>query len=199
MKTAVLRFVFAILVFSAAGARAATDTAVFAGGCFWCVESDFDTLPGVISTTSGYTGGHVANPSYEQVSANHTGHAEAVEVVFDPQKVSYAQLVEFFWRSIDPTTKDRQFCDAGSPYRSEIFVRGPEQRAVAEASLAALEKSKPFEAPIVTEIVDASEFYPAEDYHQDYYRKNPLRYSYYRYGCGRDARVKELWGKSVAH
>jgi peptide-methionine (S)-S-oxide reductase len=163
------------------------------------VESDFDTLPGVISTTSGYTGGHVANPSYEQVSANHTGHAEAVAVVFDPQKVSYAQLVEFFWRSIDPTTKDRQFCDAGSPYRSEIFVRGPEQRAVAEASLAALEKSKPFEAPIVTEITDAGEFYAAEDYHQDYYRKNPLRYSYYRYGCGRDARVKELWGKSVAH
>jgi peptide-methionine (S)-S-oxide reductase len=199
MKTAVLRFVFAILVFSAAGARAATDTAVFAGGCFWCVESDFDTLPGVISTTSGYTGGHVANPSYEQVSAKHTGHAEAVEVVFDPQKVSYAQLVEFFWRSIDPTTKDRQFCDAGSPYRSAIFVRGPEQRAVAEASLAALAKSKPFEEPIVTEIVDASAFYPAEDYHQDYYRKNPLRYSYYRYGCGRDARVKELWGKSVAH
>jgi peptide-methionine (S)-S-oxide reductase len=119
--------------------------------------------------------------------------------VFDPQKISYAQLVEFFWRSIDPTTKDRQFCDAGSPYRSEIFVRGTEQRAVAEASLAALEKSKPFEAPIVTEITDAGEFYPAEDYHQDYYRKNPLRYSYYRYGCGRDARVKELWGKSVAH
>ncbi len=199
MKTAVLRFVFAILLFSVAGARAATDTTVFAGGCFWCVESDFDTLPGVISTTSGYTGGHVANPSYEQVSGKHTGHAEAVEVVFDPQKISYAQLVEFFWRSIDPTTKDRQFCDAGSPYRSEIFVRGTEQRAVAEASLAALEKSKPFEAPIVTEITDAGEFYAAEDYHQDYYRKNPLRYSYYRYGCGRDARVKELWGKSVAH
>jgi peptide-methionine (S)-S-oxide reductase len=199
MKTAVLRFVFAVLVFSVAGARAATDTAIFAGGCFWCVESDFDTLPGVISTTSGYTGGHVANPSYEQVSGKRTGHAEAVEVVFDPQKISYAQLVEFFWRSIDPTTKDRQFCDVGSPYRSEIFVRGTEQRAVAEASLAALEKSKPFEAPIVTEITDAGEFYAAEDYHQDYYRKNPLRYSYYRYGCGRDARVKELWGKSVAH
>ena len=199
MKTAVLRFVFAVLVFSVAGARAATDTAVFAGGCFWCVESDFDTLPGVISTTSGYTGGHVANPSYEQVSGKRTGHAEAVEVVFDPQKISYAQLVEFFWRSIDPTTKDRQFCDAGSPYRSEIFVRGTEQRAVAEASLAALEKSKPFEAPIVTEITDAGEFYAAEDYHQDYYRKNPLRYSYYRNGCGRDARVEELWGKSVAH
>ncbi len=199
MKATAFRFMLAIFVCAAASARAATDTAIFAGGCFWCVESDFDTLPGVISTTSGYTGGHVANPSYEQVSGKHTGHAEAVEVVFDPQKISYAQLVEFFWRSIDPTTKDRQFCDAGSPYRSEIFVRGAEQRAVAEASLAALEKSKPFEAPIVTEITDAGEFYAAEDYHQDYYRKNPLRYSYYRYGCGRDARVKELWGKSVAH
>ena len=177
MKTAVLRFVFAILVFSVAGARAATDTAVFAGGCFWCVESDFDTVPGVISTTSGYTGGHVANPSYEQVSAKHTGHAEAVEVVFDPQKVSYAQLVEFFWRSIDPTTKDRQFCDVGSPYRTAIFVRGAEQRAVAEASLAALQKSKPFAAPIVTEITDAGPFYPAEDYHQDYLQKHPDGYT----------------------
>jgi len=199
MRTVVLRLFLAVLVFSTAGARAATETAVFAGGCFWCVESDFDTVPGVISTTSGYIGGHVANPSYEQVAGKHTGHAEAVEVVFDSQKVSYGQLVEFFWRSIDPTTKDRQFCDAGSPYRSAIFVRGAEQRAVAEASLAVLEKSKPFKEPIVTEIVDASAFYPAEDYHQDYYRKNPLRYNYYRYGCGRDARVKELWGKSVAH
>ena len=199
MRTVALRLFLAALVIGAAGARAATDTAVFAGGCFWCVESDFDTVPGVISTTSGYIGGHVANPSYEQVAGKHTGHAEAVEVVFDSQKVSYAQLVEFFWRSIDPTTKDRQFCDAGSPYRSAIFVRGAEQRAVAEASLALLEKSKPFKEPIVTEIVDASAFYPAEDYHQDYYRKNPLRYNYYRYGCGRDARVKELWGKSVAH
>jgi len=199
MKTAVLRFVFAILVFSAAGARAATGTAVFAGGCFWCVESDFDTLPGVISTTSGYTGGHVANPSYEQVSAKHTGHAEAVEVVFDPQKVSYAQLVEFFWRSIDPTTKDRQFCDAGSPYRSAIFVRGPEQRAVAEASLAALAKSKPFKEPIVTEIVDASAFYPAEDYHQDYYKHNAVRYKFYRHHCGRDKRLEAVWGASPPH
>ncbi len=199
MKTAALGFILAILVFTAAGARAATDTAVFAGGCFWCVESDFDTVPGVISTTSGYTGGHVANPSYEQVSGKHTGHAESVQVVFDPEKVSYAQLVEFFWRSIDPTTRDQQFCDVGNPYRTAIFVRGAEQRAVAEASLAALEKSKTFKEAIVTEIVDATPFYPAEDYHQDYYRKNPLRYNYYRYGCGRDARVKELWGKSVTH
>jgi peptide-methionine (S)-S-oxide reductase len=199
MKTAAFGFILAILVFTAAGARAATDTAVFAGGCFWCVESDFDTVPGVISTTSGYTGGHVANPSYEQVSGKHTGHAESVQVVFDPEKVSYAQLVEFFWRSIDPTTRDQQFCDVGNPYRTAIFVRGAEQRAVAQASLAALEKSKTFKEAIVTEIVDATPFYPAEDYHQDYYRKNPLRYNYYRYGCGRDARVKELWGKRVTH
>ncbi len=199
MKTATLCVLIALFGFAGSGARAATDIAIFAGGCFWCVESDFDTVPGVISTTSGYTGGHVENPSYEQVSGKHTGHAEAVEVVFDPQKVSYSQLVEFFWRSIDPTTKDQQFCDVGSPYRTAIFVRGPEQRAVAETSLAALQKSKPFEAPIVTEITDAGPFYPAEDYHQDYYRKNPVRYTYYRFGCGRDARVKELWGKSVEH
>lgn len=199
MKTLLKRFAFALLVYVSADGRASTDTAIFAGGCFWCVESDFDTLPGVMSTTSGYTGGHVPNPTYEQVSGKRTGHAEAVEVVFDPEKVSYAQLVEFFWRSIDPTTRDRQFCDVGSPYRPAIFVRGPEQRAVAEASLAALQKSKPFKEPIVTEIVDASAFYPAEDYHQDYYRKNPVRYNYYRFGCGRDARVKELWGKSVEH
>lgn len=195
----VCRALLVCLIAAVPVARAGTESAIFAGGCFWCVESDFDTVPGVISTTSGYTGGHVPNPSYEQVSGKHTGHAEAVEVVFDPQKVSYAQLVEFFWRSIDPTTRDRQFCDAGNPYRTAIFVRGAEQRTIAEASLAALQKSKPFEAEIVTEITDAGAFYPAEDYHQDYYRKNPLRYNYYRYACGRDARVKELWGKSVAH
>ena len=199
MKTATLCVLLALGGLAGSGAQAATDTAIFAGGCFWCVESDFDTVPGVISTTSGYTGGHVENPSYEQVSGKHTGHAEAVQVVFDPQKVSYSQLVEFFWRSIDPTTKDQQFCDVGSPYRTAVFVRGPEQRAVAEASLAALQKNKPFEASIVTEITDAGPFYPAEDYHQDYYRKNPVRYTYYRFGCGRDARVKELWGKSVEH
>lgn len=201
MKTALVRFLFAALacVASTSPAQAATDTAIFAGGCFWCVESDFDTVPGVISTTSGYMGGHVANPSYEQVAGKHTGHAEVVEVAFDPEKVSYAQLVEFFWRSIDPTTRDRQFCDMGSPYRSAIFVRGPEQRAAAEASRAELEKTKPFKDAIVTEIVEAAPFYRAEEYHQDYYRKNPLRYNYYRYGCGRDARLKELWGRSVGH
>jgi peptide-methionine (S)-S-oxide reductase len=173
---------------------AATAKATFAGGCFWCVESDFDKVPGVISTTSGYIGGRTPNPSYEQVAAKSTGHAEAVEVVFDPARVSYAQLLEYFWRTIDPTTKDRQFCDTGSPYRTAIFVHDAAQLAAAQASKAALEKNKPFPQPVVTEIVLASNFYRAEDYHQDYYKKNPVRYALYRNGCGRDARLKELWG-----
>jgi peptide-methionine (S)-S-oxide reductase len=172
--------------------------AVFAGGCFWCVESDFDKVEGVLSTTSGYTGGHVASPTYEQVSAKHTGHAEAVLIVFDPSKVSYAQLVERFWRTIDPTTRDRQFCDTGSPYRTAIFAQDGEQLKVAQASRAALERSKPFKEPIVTEVVMGGPFYPAEVYHQDYYRKNPVRYNFYRLSCGRDARVKELWGDQAA-
>ena len=175
-----------------------TATATFAGGCFWCVESDFDKIPGVISTTSGYTGGTVANPTYEQVSHKGTGHAEAVQIVFDPTRVSYAQLLEKYWRTIDPTTRDRQFCDAGSPYRTAIFANDEAQLAAAKASLAALEKSKPFKEPIVTTIERAGPFYPAEDYHQDYYKKNPVRYSYYRTSCGRDARLKQLWG-SAAH
>ncbi len=176
-----------------------TAKAVFAGGCFWCVESDFDKLTGVLSTTSGYIGGRTAKPSYEQVSANTTGHAEAVEVVFDPSKVSYQQLVQHFWRTIDPTTKDRQFCDSGSPYRSAIFAQDAEQLRVATASRAALEKSKPFKEPIVTEVVMATTFYPAEDYHQDYYLKNPVRYKLYRSNCGRDARLKQLWGDAATH
>lgn len=168
--------------------------AVFAGGCFWCVESDFDKVPGVISTTSGYIGGSVANPTYQQVSAKVTGHAEAVEIVFDPQKVTYERLVEYFWHTIDPTTKDRQFCDSGTPYRTAIFAQDSAQLKIAQMSKAALEKSKPFKEPVVTEIVLETKFYPAEDYHQDYYLKNPIRYKYYRNGCGRDARLKELWG-----
>ncbi len=170
--------------------------ATFAGGCFWCVESDFDKVRGVLSTTSGYIGGSVANPSYQQVSAKTTGHAEAVEIVYDPAKVSYEQLLATYWRSIDPTTKNRQFCDAGSPYRTAIFTHDDTQLAAAKKSLAELEKSKPFKEPIVTEIVPATAFYPAEDYHQDYYKKNPVRYSYYRSSCGRDSRLAELWGSS---
>jgi peptide-methionine (S)-S-oxide reductase len=171
-----------------------TAKAIFAGGCFWCVEADFDKVAGVISTTSGYSGGKTANPTYQQVSGNGTGHAEVVQVVFDPAKVSYAQLVEHFWRTIDPTVKDRQFCDQGSPYRTAIYALDAEQLKTAEASRTALQKSKPFKEPIVTEIALASTFYPAEDYHQDYYTKNPVRYKYYRTSCGRDARLKQLWG-----
>jgi peptide-methionine (S)-S-oxide reductase len=174
----------------------ATAKATFAGGCFWCVESDFDKVPGVISTTSGYTGGSVAQPSYEQVSAKGTGHAEAVEIVFDPSKVSYEQLLARYWRSIDPTTKDRQFCDVGSPYRTAIFTHDAAQLEAARRSLEALEKTKPFKDSIVTQIQPAGPFYAAEDYHQNYYKKNPVRYQYYRLSCGRDARLEQLWGKS---
>lgn len=176
------------------GQPASTAKATFAGGCFWCVEADFDKVPGVLSTTSGYIGGTVPNPSYEQVAAKHTGHAEAVEIVYDPSQVSYEKLLDRFWHSIDPTTKDRQFCDIGSPYRTAIFAHGEAQLKGALASRAALEKNKPFAAPIVTEIVEAGPFYQAEVYHQDYYLKNPLRYRYYRASCGRDARLAELWG-----
>ncbi len=168
--------------------------AVFAGGCFWCVESDFDKVPGVIATTSGYIGGTKKNPTYEEVSAGGTGHAEAVEIVYDPAKVSYEKLLEVFWKNIDPTVKDRQFCDGGSQYRSAIFYLNEEQKRLAEASLEALKRNKPFKGEIYTQIVPAGEFWPAEEYHQDYYKKNPIRYKFYRTGCGRDARLKEIWG-----
>ncbi len=168
-------------------------TAIFAGGCFWCLEADFDKLPGVLATQSGYTGGTTPNPTYHQVSAGGTGHAEAVRVTYAPAKVSYRQLVDYFWRHIDPTVKDRQFCDVGTQYRSAIFWQNEAERKVAEASRDALLKSGRF-AHIYTEIAPASAFYPAEEYHQDYYRKNPVRYNYYRFGCGRDARVQEIWG-----
>jgi peptide-methionine (S)-S-oxide reductase len=173
---------------------AVTARAVFAGGCFWCVESDFDKLPGVVATTSGYTGGTVANPSYEQVSGKGTGHFEAVQVEFDPARVSYEQLLAHFWRTIDPTDPDGQFCDKGAPYRTAIFALDPAQRAAAEASKAALDKSKPFRQPIVTPVLPAAPFYAAEAYHQDYAKKNPVRYQLYRSGCGRDARLRQLWG-----
>jgi len=170
--------------------------ATFAGGCFWCMEAPFDKLPGVMSTTSGYTGGKTKNPTYEEVSAGATGHAEAVQVVYDPTKVSYEKLLDVFWHNIDPTVKDRQFCDIGTQYRTAIFVHDDRQRQLAEASKAALEKSKPFKDAIVTPIVVATEFWPAEEYHQDYYVKNPVRYNYYRTGCGRDRRLAQLWGSS---
>ncbi|MFN0316338.1 MAG: peptide-methionine (S)-S-oxide reductase MsrA [Burkholderiales bacterium] len=174
-------------------APSSSSTAIFAGGCFWCIEADFEKLPGVISVESGYTGGQTENPTYKQVGAGGTGHTEAVRVVYDPSKVSYDQLVDYFWRHIDPTVKDQQFCDVGSQYRSGIYYQGEAQKRVAEASKKALESRF---AHIYTEIAPAAKFFPAEDYHQDYYKKNPVRYKYYRFSCGRDARVAEVWGKS---
>jgi len=171
--------------------------ATFAGGCFWCMEHPYDELPGVVSVTSGYTGGNKKNPTYPEVSAGGTGHAEAVQVVYDPAKIGYDKLLTRFWHNIDPTVKDRQFCDTGNQYRSAIFYHNEEQRRLANQSKKALEQKKPFKEPIVTEIVAASEFYPAEEYHQHYYKKNPLRYSYYRTSCGRDKRLKELWGDAA--
>jgi len=175
------------------------EKATFAGGCFWCMESPFDTLPGVISVTVGYTGGTLKNPTYEQVSAGGTGHAESVQIEFDPSRIGYEKLLEVFWHNIDPTVKDRQFCDVGSQYRTAIFYHGEEQRKLAEASRAELMKNKPFQASVVTEITAAGPFYPAEEYHQHYYKKNPIRYTYYRASCGRDGRLKQLWGKDAGH
>jgi len=167
--------------------------AIFAGGCFWCMEPPFDKLPGVISTTSGYTSGHTKDPTYEQTSAGGTGHTEAVEVRYDPGKVSYEKLLDVFWHNIDPFAVDRQFCDVGSQYRSGIYPANDEQRRLAEASKRKF--AERFQQPIATEITDATAFYPAETYHQDYYKKNPVRYKFYRFNCGRDARLEEIWGK----
>jgi peptide-methionine (S)-S-oxide reductase len=176
-------------------ATGGTAKATFAGGCFWCVEEVYDKVPGVISTTSGFMGGHAKNPTYEQVTTGRTGHAEAVQVEYDPAKVSYARLLEVYWRNVDPTQKDGQFCDYGSHYRTAIFFHDAEQQKLAEASRAALQKNKPFKGEIVTEIAKASPFYPAEGYHQDFHLKNPSRYKFYKTGCGREARLQQLWGK----
>jgi len=174
------------------GGSAATAKATFAGGCFWCMEPPFDKLDGVFSTISGYAGGTKKNPTYEEVSAGKTGHAEVVQITYDPKKITYEKLLEVFWHNVDPLTPNRQFCDVGSQYRTAIFYHDETQKRLAEESKKAL--AKRFKEPIVTEIVAASEFYPAEDYHQDYYIKNPLRYKYYRYSCGRDQRLEALWG-----
>jgi peptide-methionine (S)-S-oxide reductase len=197
------KLLLAIVVLAAAGMAPAATTvnvppghavATFAGGCFWCMEPPYDKLPGVDATISGYTGGRTANPTYEQVSSGSTGHAESVTVIYDPKKVTYEKLLDVFWHNVDPTVRDQQFCDHGNQYRTAIFYHDEEQRKAAEASKAALDKSKPFKDPIVTQIVMAGTFYPAEDYHQDFYMKNPVRYNLYRTGCGRDARLKQLWG-----
>ena len=171
--------------------------ATFAGGCFWCMEPPFDKLDGVVSTTSGYTGGRVKNPTYEQVSSGGTGHAEAVQVVYDPAKVSYEKLLEVYWHNVDPLTANAQFCDHGDQYRTAIFFEGEAQKKLAETTKAAVEKK--LGKTVVTQIVPAGPFYAAEEYHQDYYEKNPVRYKYYRTGCGRDRRLAELWGDQAGH
>jgi peptide-methionine (S)-S-oxide reductase len=182
-----------------AGTAAATDIthrnkATFAGGCFWCMVAAFDNLPGVVEVTAGYTGGHSRNPTYDEVSAGGTGHAEAIQIFYDTDKISYTKLLDVFWHNVDPTMTDCQFCDIGPEYRAEIFYHDEEQRHLAEQSKAELALSKPFKEAIVTPITAASAFYPAEEYHQHYYRKNPLRFSYYHYTCGRAQRLEELWG-----
>jgi peptide-methionine (S)-S-oxide reductase len=185
----------AITLFAPLRVNAAEATAIFAGGCFWCVEEAFDAVDGVLATTSGYIGGLRPRPTYEQVSAGGTGHAEAVQVVYDPAKVTYAKLLDVFWHNIDPVQKDAQFCDHGDQYRSAIFTLDEEQKRLAEAAKAALEKSERFKAPIATQIVPATPFYKAEEYHQDYHQRNPLRYKFYKYNCGRAQRLKEIWGE----
>jgi peptide-methionine (S)-S-oxide reductase len=194
------RLLFSLIAVAAIAGAAAAQPAVperavatFAGGCFWCVESDFDHVPGVLETISGYTGGKVANPTYSQVSAGGTGHAESVEVVYDPRKVSFAQLLDYFWHHVDPTVKDQQFCDHGNQYRTAIFVHNDEERKLAEASKKKVEAE--LKKPIYTEIVQAGPFYKAEDYHQDFYLKNPTKYKFYRWNCGRDLRLEQIWGK----
>ena len=167
--------------------------AYFAGGCFWCMEEAFEKLDGVLDVVSGYMGGSVKNPSYEQVSAGQTGHAESVEIRYDPAKVTYTQLLEAFWRNVDPITPNAQFCDHGNQYRAAIFYQGEDERRAAEDSKRAIEQSKRFSTPIVTQLTAASEFYPAEEYHQDFYKKNPIRYKYYKFTCRRSQRLESLW------
>ncbi len=184
----------AVLVASSMGATAETRKATFAGGCFWCMEAPFDKLPGVSAVTVGYTGGAKSMPTYEQVSAGTTGHAEAVEITYDPAKIGYDKLLDVFWHNVDPVTANAQFCDHGTQYRTAIYYHDDEQKRQAEATKEALTKSGRFGKPIVTEIAAASMFWAAEDYHQHYYVKNPVRYKFYRYNCGRDQRLEQLWG-----
>ena len=188
---------FLLLAVIAMPVRAAENLriATFAGGCFWCVEADFDKVLGVVRTISGFTGGTLANPTYRQTSAGGTGHREAVQIYFDPEKVSYAALLEIFWRSVDPTDKGGQFCDRGESYGTAIFTHSPEQRRLATASKRMLQESRAL--PIVTPIENLGRFFPAEEYHQNFYKKSPVRYNFYRFNCGRNARVKALWGKDA--
>jgi peptide-methionine (S)-S-oxide reductase len=195
MKKLALALAFLLPGLACAQPRPALPTAIFSMGCFWCGEEAFEKVPGVVAVVSGYTDGKVNNPNYEQVSSGTTGHTEAVQVTFDPSKVSYEKLLDVFWLNHDPTTLDRQFCDGGSQYRPGIYWATDEQRKLAEASKAKYEKLKAFRQPLLTPIVKASQFWPAEEYHQDFYKKNPVRYHFYATGCGRYNRLDELWGK----
>jgi peptide-methionine (S)-S-oxide reductase len=173
--------------------------ATFAGGCFWCMEAPFERLKGVKEVISGYTGGDTVDPTYEEVSSGGTGHRESVQVIYDPEQVTYGQLLDVFWHNVDPTTPNRQFCDVGEQYASAIFVHDDEQKRLALASREQVERTKPFKSAVVTPVLDAGVFYKAEAYHQDYYKKNPVKYRFYRWNCGRDQRLKQLWGAAPAH
>lgn len=168
--------------------------AILAGGCFWCIEADYEKLDGVVNVVSGYSGGHLKDPGYKQVSSGKSGHIEAVKISFDSKKISYPEILDYFWRHIDPTRNDGQFCDNGPQYRPAIFYLTPLQRKQAKVSMSEVDKTKPFDEPLKVELIEAREFYPAEEYHQDYYKKNPYRYKFYRFRCGRDARIEQLWG-----
>lgn len=172
------------------------ESVVLGGGCFWCIEADYEKLDGVVDVISGYAGGHVKNPTYQQVSAGGSGHIEVVKVTYDANKINYSQILDYFWRHVDPTRDDGQFCDRGSQYRPAIFYQDKAQKKLAIASTKKTEETKPFEQTLKVELIQAGTFYPAEDYHQDYYKKNPVRYNFYRFNCGRDARVEQLWGES---
>ena len=199
LKTVLLWMGVVLIISAAPESMAASgqglEKATFAGGCFWCMEPPFDRLEGVKSVVSGYTGGYKKNPTYEEVSSGSTGHAESVEITYDPAVTSYQKLLDVLWHNIDPTVKDRQFCDVGSQYRTAIYYHNAEQKRLAEASKKAFEESKRFRGPIYTEVTAATTFYPAEEYHQKYYQKNPVRYKLYRFNCGRDQRLRELWGQ----
>lgn len=195
IRRVALLFIAILLAIPAGAAQSKLQHATFAGGCFWCMVHPFDELPGVVKVVSGYTGGRTVNPTYEDVSGGETGHREAVDIVFDPARISYSRLLEVFWHNVDPTNNYGQFCDVGLPYRSAIFVHDAEQRRAAEVSKAALEKRM----KVYTDVLPAAAFYQAEAYHQDYYRKNPVRYRFYRLNCGRDGRLEKIWGAAAGH
>ncbi len=195
MKWTILTLAASLILFAHAASAQKLEKAIFAGGCFWCVESDFDKVPGVVSTTSGYTGGRTKNPTYKQVTYGDTGHYEAVEITYDPAKVSYEALLNVFWHSVDPTDDGGQFCDRGDSYKTAVFALNEKQRAAAEASKKAAQKT--LGKTIVTPILDAATFYPAEYYHQNYYQNNSIRYRYYRFSCGRDRKIKNIWGENA--